>query len=192
MEEKNMKKRIIALVTVVVFAAVLLAGCEPSGSYADTLNTLDAGNKLQQNQPTPTDIDFSLQRYNLIRRAYYLNGKIEESRNVICEVEKPLGYIYLFLDGVGCIARDTVDGQVTPLTTYLTPDSEFYTTGSSSRTADWIPDIDGTYGENNDGIFYFTVDGSYKEWNGIYFYSSEYYEIADPMLSIVLDGEEAN
>ena len=53
------------------------------------------------------------------------------------------------------------------------------------------PDIDGTYGENNEGIFYFTVDGSYKEWNSIYFYSSEYYEIEDPMLSVVTNGEEA-
>ena len=185
-----MKKRIIAIILTAVMAATMLAGCEESGSDKDTRNTLEAGNKLQKNQPTPTDIEFSLQRYNLERRAYYLNGKIEESRNVECEVEKPLGYIYLFLDGVGCIARDTVDGQVTPLTTYLTPDSEFYTTGATA-TADWIPDIDGTYGENNEGIFYFTVDGSYKEWNGLYFYSSEYYDIEDPMLSVVVDGEEA-
>ena len=183
-----MKKRIIALATVGLLAAVMLAGCEDGGSRQDTRNTLNAGNTLQENQPTPTDIEFSLQRYNLIRRAYYLNGKIEESRNVECEVEKPLGYIYLFLDGVGCIARDTVDGKVTPLTSYLTPDSEAY---SASYSIDWIPDIDGTYGENNEGIFYFTVDGSYKEWNGLYFYSSEYYDIEDPMLSVVVDGEEA-
>ena len=183
-----MKKRIIAIILTAVMAATMLVGCESGGSRQDTRNTLSAGNTLQENQPTPTDIDFSLQRYNLIRRAYYLNGKIEESRNVECEVEKPLGYIYLFLDGVGCVARDTVDGQVTPLTTYLTPDSEYYAT---SGLAEWLPDTDGTYGENNEGIFYFTVDGSYKEWNGLYFYSSEYYDIEDPMLSVVVDGEEA-
>ncbi len=184
-----MKKRIIAIILTAVMAATMLAGCEESGSDKDTRNTLEAGNKLQENQPTPTDIEFSLQRYNLERRAYYLNGEIEKSRNVECEVEKPLGYIYLFLEGVGCVARDTVDGQVTPLTTYLTPDSEFYTTGATA-TADWIPDIDGTYGENNEGIFYFTVDGDYKEWNGIYHYSSTYYEIEDPTL-LVVTGEEA-
>ena len=186
-----MKKRIIAIVTLILLVATMLTGCKESGSDKDTRNTLEAGNKLQENQPTPTDIEFSLQRYNLERRAYYLNGKIEKSRNVECEVDKPLGYIYLFLDGIGCVARDTVDGQITPLTTYLTPDSEFYTTGATA-TADWIHDIDGTYGENNEGIFYFTVDGSYKEWNGIYFYSSEYYEIEDPMLSVVTNGEEAD
>lgn len=181
-----MKKRIIAIILMAVFA-ITLSGCETSGSTQDKMNTIEAGNKLQENQPTPTDIEFSLQRYNLIRRAYYLNGEEEKSRNVPCEVEKPLGYIYLFLEGVGCVARDTVDGQVTPLTTYLTPDSTRYAT---SGVSDWLPDVDGTYGENNEGIFYFTVDGSYKEWNGIYFYSSEYYEISDPMLAIAVDGGE--
>ena len=187
-----MKKRIIALicaVTMLLLLATVLTGCEEDGAYYDNQNTKAAANTLQTNQPTTTDIEFYIQRYNLIRRAYYLNGQEEKSRNVPCEVEKPLGYIYLFLDGVGCVARDTVDGQVTPLTTYLTPDSEYYATGYTDNI-EWLPDIDGTYGENNEGIFYFTVDGSYKEWNGIYFYSSEYYEISDPMLSIVVDGGE--
>ena len=98
-----MKKRIIAIVTLILLVATMLTGCKESGSDKDTRNTLEAGNKLQENQPTPTDIEFSLQRYNLERRAYYLNGKIEESRNVECEVDKPLGYIYLFLDGIGCV-----------------------------------------------------------------------------------------
>lgn len=181
-----MKKRIIALI-VTFLIVFLLVGCEESGSYTDKQNTLEAGNRLQENQPTPTDIEFSLQRYNLIRRAYYLNGQEEKARILECEVEKPLGYIYLFLDGIGCVAQDTVDGQVTPLTSYLTPDSEEYAASYSL----WLPDIDGTYGENNEGIFYFTVDGSYKEWNGLYFYSSEYYEIEKPMLSVVSNGEEA-
>ena len=72
-----MKKRIIALI-VTFLIVFLLVGCEESGSYTDKQNTLEAGNRLQENQPTPTDIEFSLQRYNLIRRAYYLNGQEEK------------------------------------------------------------------------------------------------------------------
>lgn len=171
-------KRIIALVLTLLFMTSVLSGCL-DGASQDTQATLRAGNSLQENQPTPTDIDFSLQRYNLIRRAYVLNGQEEKARNLPCEVEKPLWYIYLFVEGVGCIARDTVDGQVTSLQTYLTPDSEYY---SSSSLNEWVPDIDGTYGENVQGIFWFTVDGSYKEWNGTYFLSSDYYEIGSPIL----------
>ena len=180
-----MKKRIIAIVLVALMMALALSACEGEGAYQDTYNTMQTGNSLQENQPTPTDIEFSLQRYNLTRRAYYLNGQEEKASNLPCEVEKPLGYIYLFVEGVGCIARETVDGQVTSLTTYLTPDSELY---SSSYAVEWVPDVDVTYGENNQGIFWFTVDGAYKEWNGIYLLSSEYYEISDPMLSVVVNG----
>ena len=180
-------KRIIALVLTLIIAFTLV-GCD--GASQDTQATIQAGNSLQENQPTPTDIDFSLQRYNLIRRAYVLNGQEEKARNLPCEVEKPLWYIYLFVEGVGCIARDTVDGQVTSLQTYLTPDSEYYeSTGTLYN--EWVPDIDGTYGENVPGIFWFTVDGSYKEWNGTYFLSSDYYEIGDPILQVVV-GEEEN
>jgi len=33
------------------------------------------------------------------------------------------------------------------------------------------PDFDGTYGENPHGVFWFTPDGTYMEWNGNYFIS---------------------
>lgn len=36
------------------------------------------GDKFAPNQPTPTDIDYSLERYNLIRRAYWVNGQREK------------------------------------------------------------------------------------------------------------------
>ena len=34
-----------------------------------------------------------------------------------------------------------------------------------------MPDVDGSYGENDNGIFFFTTDGKYVEWGGTYFYS---------------------
>jgi hypothetical protein len=34
-------------------------------------------------------------------------------------------------------------------------------------------DLDGTYGDNATGIFWFTPDGVYQEWSGMYFYSAE-------------------
>ena len=180
-------KRTVSIILVLVIFTSFLCGCELSGSYQDQVSTRDVANTLQANQPTPTDIEYSLQRYNLIRRAYWINGMREKARSLPCEVEKPLGYIYLFLEGVGCIAQYTVDGQITFLRTYLTPDSTYYSVGGG--VSNWLADIDGTYGDNDEGIFFFTVDGNYVQWNGLYHYSDIYYKIDDPVLkTVTLEG----
>lgn len=55
--------------------AMGLVACDyEDGSYNDIVNTKQVTKDLQNNQPTPTDIDYSLERYNLIRRAYWVNG----------------------------------------------------------------------------------------------------------------------
>ena len=66
-------KKILSLVLVAVllcFACVSFVGCdyEPSvsGSKQDVNNTINAANTIQGNQPTPTDIEYSLERYNLM------------------------------------------------------------------------------------------------------------------------------
>ena len=182
-----MKTRITKILTIVIATMLVLfsfAACD-EGSHIDSNLTKKVANQLQSNQPTPTDIEYSLQRYNLIRRAYWVNGMREKAREVPCEVDKPLGYIYLFIEGVGCIAQYTVDGQITSLRSYLTPDSERY----AGSYVEWLADVDGTYGDNQDGIFFFTVDGNYVEWNGLYHYSDIYYKIDDPVLKTVnLEG----
>lgn len=173
-------KKILSLVLVLVICALtlVLSGCD--SIYTDMASTKEITRNLIDSQPTPTDIEYSLQRYNLIRRAYWMNGMEEKARALPCEVTKPLGYIYLFLEGVGCVAQYAVDGQITSLRTYLTPDSTF----PNSTGSDWLADVDGTYGENQDAVFFFTTDGEYKEWNGLYHYSSTYYDIGEVMLTV--------
>lgn len=176
-----MKKFIACLL---VFVVVCMAGCEANGSYSDSMNTRAAASTLQENQPTPTDIDYSLERYNLIRRAYWVNGQREKAIQFPCQIEKPLGYIVLFTESGGVVGRFIVDGKVSSLNSYLTPDSEKY---SSKYETDWIADIDGSYGKNDNGIFFFTPDGKYIEWTGIYLYSDIPFEVDTP--SIVVDGK---
>lgn len=128
-----------------------LSACgEPSGQHQDMVSTLDTVGELQQRQPTPTDLDFSLERYNLIRRAYWVNGQREKAAAVVCQVEKPLGYIVLFTESGSVVGRFVVDGKVSSLNSYLTPDSEEY----SSNYSRWIADVDGSYGENDARIFF--------------------------------------
>lgn len=181
-----MKKIIIftMLVLTVFSSCFVFSGCENTdgGTYTDTQRTKEAGNNLQENQPTPTDVDYSLERYNLIRRAYWVNGQREKANTLPCEIEKPLGYVILFTESGQIINKFTVDGKITSLNSFLTPDSEYYerdmdVTGVYHNK--WLPDVDGSYGENDAGIFFFTPDGKYIEWNGKYLYSDIPFELAD-------------
>ena len=177
-------KKFFAISIAVIVLLIALCSCgSRSGSSQDQINTQAAANKLQENQPTPTDIEYSLERYNLIRRAYWVNGQREKANALVCEIEKPLGYIVLFTEGGGVVGRFVVDGKVSSLNSFLTPDSEAYTTGAT-RTIDWVADIDGSYGENDQGIFFFTTDGKYIEWTGTYLYSDIPFEIDAPTLLV--------
>ena len=172
--------KIVAFLMVAVCLIICLTGCD--SNYQDMANTIVVSQTMAERQPTPTDITYSLSRYNLIRRAYVQSGNEEKARNLPCEVEKEIAYIYLFVDGAGCVKRDTVDGIPTSMRSYLTPDSQSIASGS------WLADVDGTYGDNPDGIFYFDADGEYHEWVGEYYFSKNYYDIPNPYLTNVIES----
>ena len=177
-----MKKFIrIAAVICALCIILCLTGCsEPSGSHMDNINTKENANRLQDNQPTPTDIEYSLERYNLTRRAYWVNGQREKANALVCPIEKPLGYVILLTESGSVVGKFTVDGKVSSLNSFLTPDSEYY---SCSATNKWLADVDGSYGENDNGIFFFTPDGKYVEWSGIYLYSDIPFEVDAPVVN---------
>lgn len=115
-----------------------------------------------------------------------MNGNREKANTLPCEIEKPLGYIVLFDKGV-IFGKFVVDGKVSSLNSYLTPDSEYYEM-DMSRTSicdnTWLADVDGSYGSNDNGIFFFTTDGKYVEWSGDYLYSDMPFEVDEPVLAI--------
>ena len=182
-----MKKK-IAIIMVLIVCAFVLSSCHIGTSASDSAKdqsaTKEIANNLSGNQPTPTDINYSLERYNLIRRAYWVNGMREKAKNVACSVKKPLGYIVLFA-GNTVAGRFVVDGKVSSLNSYLTPDSEYYELnyGGSYRAENaWLADVDGSYGENDNGIFFFTPNGNYIEWTGEYMYSDIPFEVENPVV----------
>ena len=67
-------KKFVIIMLAIIMLLVICSGCKASGSTQDVMNTKTAANNLQLNQPTPTDIEYSLERYNLTRRAYWVNG----------------------------------------------------------------------------------------------------------------------
>lgn len=194
-----MKKKLIIMVGILIMSLFILTGCmetTTTSTKKDIEDTLRIGNSLTENQPTPTDIDYSLERYNLIRRAYWVNGQRERANTLVCEIEKPLGYIALFLENGACAGKFIVDGKVSSLNSFLTPDSEYYeknTSYSSSQSGTnsnvdrysnkWLPDVDGSYGSNDNGIFFFTPDGKYVEWSGTYLYSDIPFEVKDAVVT---------
>lgn len=192
---KNTKK-VISAIMVAVFVlltamtVLAMSGCDfdaqPSSQEKEVKNTYSASGKLIASQPTPTDIEYSLERYNLMRRAYWVNGMREKAMTLVCPVEKPLGYVVLFA-GNAVLGSFVVDGKITSLNSYLTPDSEYYELvygGTSTYANRWIADIDGSFGANDNGIFFFTPDGKYIEWNGTYLYSDIPFTVNTPVLTI--------
>ena len=181
-------KRNLKIISIGAIVLLLTTGCEyeTTDSQKDMANTLNIGNKLVANQPTPTDIDYSLERYNLIKRVYWVNGMRDKARSLPSPIaDMPLGYIVLLTESGSVVGRFVVDGKVSSLNSYLTPDSELYECVTSySCENEWIPDVDGSYGTNDNGIFFFTTDGKYIEWTGTYLYSDIPFEVSNPIVKV--------
>lgn len=199
--KKNIKK-ILSVVLVIAMVGIIFMGCDTESvkstaqkTSQDTKNAISAGANIIENQPAPTDLDYSLERYNIIRRAYWVNGQREKANSLQCEVEKPLGYIVLFSEAGAVVGNFIVDGKVSSLNSYLFPAQTDYdclgrTVGSnygaySSGSVYTVenPGIDGAYGQNVTGIFFFTTDGKYIEWTGDFLYSDIPFEVDKPVLN---------
>lgn len=193
------RNKLIVIISVLAVLSIVLCGCsyldetltQVGGTKADTQAQKAVADNLASHQATPTDIDYSLERYNLIRRAYWVNGQREKANMLVCEIEKPLGYIVLF-SGTTCVSRFIVDGKVSSLNSFLTPSNvdsvKNYgsNVGVTTITTE-MADVDGSYGENDSGIFFFTPDGRYIEWTGTYLYSDIPFEVSNPIVRYEVD-----
>ena len=179
----------ISLLVMIVVLVSVLCSCDykPSATDQNVRDTQTATENILSNQKTPTDINFSLERYNLIKRAYWVNGEREKAEQVPCNVQKPIGYITLIV-GNTILAQYTVDGKLSSLNSYLSADSQYYE--CTNIYNNWLADVDGSYGTNVDGVFWFDCNGNYHEWNGQYHYSDIPLTIDDPTVHILTGGEE--
>ena len=185
-----MKKKLFTIIlTLCIGAAALFAfaGCaEISQEQANTQTAMEGSSHIIENQPAPTDLDYSLERYNVIKRAYWVNGQREKAMSLPCPVEKPLGYIILLSSSGAVLGRFIVDGKVSSLNSYLFP-AEYPQHVHGEHTNCYfdlieVAGIDGCYGENVSGIFFFTPDGKYIEWTGDFLYSDIPFSVDDPIL----------
>lgn len=139
----------------------------PCDSNAQQLNVVKENQRKMVNSTPVPQLQNSLERKNVAKRAELF--------------DKPdkLSYIYLVSYGK-VMAFYTVKGKVSSLQSYLTPQEQIVDedgtecwNGDSTCFLTLAPDIDGTYGDNVAGIFFFTTEGAYVEWNGEYMMSDQ-------------------
>jgi len=157
-----------ALVALILITMIIATGCDDTTStFNDIQNTVDIGDTQSKYIPTPTDLGPSITRWVLSLRAYTLNGEPEKALSKPCPIPMlPLGQIEIYSAGT-LVKTTTFVGGVVSRDTFLTPDSEYYEKlNSTYGNNKWIPDVDGTYGSNNGGVFWFGPDGNMYEWGG--------------------------
>lgn len=97
--------------------------------------------------------------------------------------DKPAIATYVYLVSYGTVIGYYVaDGKPASTRSYLMPEESYYTNGATLSN----PDIDGTWGENNPGIRFFTAEGIAVEWAGSgasYIYSDAPLPINVPRLN---------
>lgn len=77
-----MKKKVIsiAMVVVLVISVCCLFACcaESSSENTNTQTAMKSSSTIIDDQPAPTDLSYSLERYNVIKKAYWVNGQREK------------------------------------------------------------------------------------------------------------------
>lgn len=101
--------------------------------------------------------------------------------------DKPAIATYVYLVSFGqIIGYYVADGKPASTRSYLMPEESAHGGGSAGYYTESNPDIDGTYGENNPGIRFFTAEGTAVEWAGSgasYIYSDSPLPIEAPRLN---------
>lgn len=116
-------KKIICLALIIISCVTILTACEsvPTQERIQIEAAQSAAGNIVENQPVPTDIEYSLERYNIIKRAYWVNGQREKALALPCAIQRPLGYIVLLSDSGAVVGKFVVDGKVSSLNSYLFP-----------------------------------------------------------------------
>lgn len=171
---------VIAIIGIVL--GLVVSASANGGGAMETPTAIEESNaindRLRDSVPVP-QLTTSSERKNVAKRAELFNN------------EEKISYIYLVSYGK-VMAFFTVQGKVSSLRSYMTPvdrlsaydgsdcDWSNASTGNAGCYVVEAPDLDGTYGENVDGVFFFTTEGAYVEWKGEYMMSDQPLKLATP------------
>lgn len=144
---------------------------EQSAQQREQLTLEQSQQLLVKNQPPPI-MDYSLERDNIRERLTRFN---DANKISYITLMLPMGQLYAYY---------AIQGKVSSVNSYMTTSEQIICQGGRFGTSDSggsdyqcltmeAPDSDGSYGTNGEAIFFFTTDGVYKEWNGLYELSDE-------------------
>ncbi len=166
---------IIGILVAVMLSAFKASKAEACGFWsacADENNDIQTSANVQKDLlkavPIP-QLQTSQERINVGKRA-----------EIFSKPDK-ISYIYLVSYGK-VMSFFTVKGKVSSLRSYMAPMQKLVDANGNTCTYDSsesfcyvveAADIDGTYGENVAGIFFFTTEGAYVEWKGDYMMSDQ-------------------
>ena len=148
-----MKKNIVCLL-IVLSLILMLVGCDDTPMDKEYKMNMEQIDKFQQTQPVP-QINYSSTRAGVIKR-------IERWSD-----PNKISYIYLVSYG-RVMAFYTVKGSVESKRSYLSPVLRPLSGYNGTYPVVDAPDVDGTYGDNKDSVFFFNSDDVYVEWSGDY------------------------
>lgn len=203
-----MNRKNIGILLVVVIAAIGVIGVasaqsdlegdtgvdldeeKTDGSYNYEIKLTEKNqNQLVRAQP-PQMMEQSLERQNLINRYEYLNDRSNTH------------HVYLIDEGQ-VVAYKVAQGKVSSVNSKLTndrqiveaPRARFDNSGDGGGGAEGpnfkvveSPQMDGSYGENGEAIFFFTTSGEYVETDLDYVVSEEPRDIRDEVLLVEETG----
>ena len=168
-----MKKIIVGIMVIVL--VFMISGCDEYTLPERELSTFEQQSK--QNEENVKDL---VNRNELPKLTRSLDFENVKQRLEYLNQANNIGYMYLLTSNGQLIKEVQVLGKITSLNTYITPMEEIRKlensySGVYSGVYEVIqaPDLDGTYGENVNGVFWFTPDGVYREWTGLYLFSAE-------------------
>jgi hypothetical protein len=175
-------KDFLKILVGVVVGALLVGGgvavAETAGGPWDT-DTQDLAirqqnqitERLVRTQPSP-NIKYSVERQNLIQRY-----KTYSDRNKI-------SYIATVTFQGGILYTGVVKGKISSVSSQLTPADRMVCADISDESAGCstvqVPEPDGSWSTNGQGIFWYDDRGVYHEWNGTYFVSDAPFTLTQP------------
>ena len=165
-----MKKVFIVLI-ILLLSVQSCIDIETSGASTNTKAAMDTTNRSANSVVVPTLTNFP-ERQTIARWA------------TTFDVPEITCYIYLINYG-NIIGYYVTNGKPASTQSYLTPSykESYYSSGGVINTE--LPDIDGTYGDNQSGVRFFTASGIAVEWAGngaTYLFSTQKLPINAPEL----------
>lgn len=143
-----MKKILITLLVAMLF----LVSCEQSSTRSINEKAQEKINNVATNTIPVPELSYFQERKTIANWAK--------------RWDKPSVPTYVYLVNFGKVLGYYVaDGKPASTRSYLTPEDQRLSFADGTIVVS-APDIDGTYGDNNSGIRFFTASGTAVEWGG--------------------------